>query len=502
MAVVDPLDLGQNLLIGIEAAFSLRSLAFCLAGVTLGMLVGVLPGIGIMSTIAILMPLTFHVDPTSALIMLAGIYYGAAYGGSTAAILLNVPGSPQAAVTCLDGYPMAKQGRAGVALFITTIASFVGSIVGVLILSLLAPPLAAVAMMFGSPEYFSLMLFGVLAASLLTSTLPFRALATIAFGLLLGVVGIDVSTGQERFTFGLTTLLDGLPLVAVVLGMFSLPEIFDNVVKRKSQTVVANEITFRSMLPTRDDWYRSWKAILRGTGIGSLFGALPGTGGLIASFMSYALEKKLHPRPQEFGKGAIEGVSGPEAANNAAVQTAFIPTLTLGIPGDAVMALMLGVLMIHNVIPGPQFVSGNPEMFWGLVISFLIGNVILVLLNIPLIQIWVRILSIPYGILFPSIIVFICIGVYSVRYNVTDVFVVLTFGIIAYGMRILNFQTPPLIIGLVLGPMMEENFRRSMQLSRGDPTVFLERPISGTILMLSCALLGWAIFSAVRSKKN
>jgi putative tricarboxylic transport membrane protein len=493
-------SLGQlltDLHIGLSVAFSLEGLFYCFVGVVLGTFIGVLPGIGPLASIALLMPLTFHFDPTIAIIMLAGIYYGSAYGGATASILLNLPGTANTAVTCLDGYPMARQGRAGVALFIHSIASFSGGVIGILIMALFSPPLAHVALRFGSQEYFGLMVLGLLAASLMSSGSPFRSLTMVTFGLLLGIVGVDVNSGQPRFTFGMINLYDGLPLVAIALGLFGMPEIIANS-GRESASARPGEITLRSMFPTREDWRRSWKPILRGAGIGSFFGTLPGTGGLIASFMSYAVEMRVSKDSSRFGKGAIEGIAGPEASNNAAVQTAFIPTLTLGIPGDAIMALMLGVLMIFGVVPGPQLITQNPQMFWGLVFSFLIGNVLLVLLNIPLISIWVRILTIPYSILYPAVVVFVCIGVYSVRYSVGDIYIVMVFGAIGYGMALLRFQPAPLILGLILGPMMEENLRRSLLLSNGDPLTFVQRPLSATFIAISVLMLVVTVISEIR----
>ncbi len=498
--MVDPGGLVTNLAIGFDYALSLRALTFCTIGVTLGMVVGVLPGIGTMAAVAMLMPMTFWLDPTTAIAMLAGIYYGAAYGGSIASILLNLPGTANTAVTCLDGYPMARAGRAGVALMLTTVASFVGSILGLTMLALFAPPLARASQSFGSQEYFSLMMLGLVAASVLTANNPFRALAMVTVGLTLGLVGLDITSGERRFTFGLLQLYDGLPLVALALGLFGLPEVIRNAARSAETRTRPPPVSFRSMLPGREDWARAWRPYLRGSGIGAVFGALPGTGGLIATFMAYAVEKRIHRDPSQFGKGAVEGVSSPEAANNAAIQTAFIPTLTLGVPGDAVMALLLGVLMIHNVSPGLGLVSGNPEMFWGLVVTFAIGNLILLVLNIPMIGLWVRILSIPYSLLFPCIVVFVCIGVYAVRYSTADLVIVMVFAVVGYGMALLRFEPAPLIMGFILGPLMEENFRRSMVLSRGDPATFVERPLSGSFLAACLLLLIWLVVSEIRRR--
>lgn len=474
---------------GISRAFSLEAVMYCTLGVTLGMFVGVLPGIGILPTIALLIPFTFYLEPMTGIAMLAGIYYGAAYGGSTASILLNMPGTANTAVTCLDGYPMAQQGRSGVALFITTIASFVGSILGIVILAAFAFPLAELALRFGSQEYFALMVLGLVAASLMSSTTPSKSLAMVVFGLVLGIVGIDVTSGVPRFTFGIIQFYDGISLIAIALGLFGLSELIRNSNAPQTVNVTAQDIKIRSMIPTADDWKRSIPAMLRGTGVGSVFGPLPGTGSTIAAFVSYALERRVNARPERFGKGAIEGISGPEAANNAAIQTAFIPTLTLGIPGDAVMALMIGVLMIHGIAPGPQLMTNDPGMFWGLIATFLFGNVVLLFLNIPLIGLWVRILSIPYSILFPAVMGFLCIGVYSVSYSVIDLYVLLALGIAGYFLIYCGFPIAPILLGLILGPMLEENFRRALLVQRGDFMGFFYRPISGTLLILTAVIL-------------
>lgn len=489
----------DNLAAGFAIAFSVQSLSYCLLGVTLGNIVGVLPGVGILSTIAMLLPITYYLEPTHAIIMLAGIYYGAAYGGSTASILLNLPGTSSSAITCLDGYPMTKQGRAGVALLVTTIASFVGSLVGLVILALFAPPLAAIALRFSAPEYFSLMMLGLIAATMLASDVPFRGLVMVSLGLVFGLVGIDVNTGVPRFTFGTTRLLDGISLVAVALGLFGLPEILANAGSRITPKLKAKDITLRSMLPTREDWRRSWMPITRGTGVGAFFGLLPGTGGTIASFMAYALEKRVAKDPSRFGKGAIEGIASPEAANNSAIQTAFVPTLTLGIPGDAIMALMLGVMMVHNIVPGPQFIANNGAMFWAIVVSFFIGSVLLLIINIPLVTVWVRLLTIPYRYLVPAITVFICVGVYSVGYAATDLYLLLFFGVIGYAAMALGFPLAPLLLGFVLGPLLEENLRRALLMSRGNLTIFLERPISAVVIGLCVLLVIWTIVAKVRS---
>jgi TctA family transporter len=492
-----------DLIFGFQTAFSLQNLMYCFIGVFLGTFVGVLPGIGALATISMLLPLTFYVPPTTALIMLAGIYYGTQYGGSTASILMNLPGTPSSAVTCLDGYPMSNNGRAGVALFITTLASFIGGSIGIIILTLFSPALAEVALAFGPAEYFAMMLLGLVAASTLSQGSPVKGIAMVLVGLCLGMVGTDVQTGQQRYTFGIPELSDGFNLVAIAMGLFGVGEVIASVNKIRDQKADDRQkITFRSMVPTKDDWSRFWFPMLRGTGVGSFFGALPGTGTTISAFMAYAVEKKISKTPERFGKGAVEGVVSPEAANNAASQTAFIPTLTLGIPGDAVMALMLGAMIIAGVQPGPRLITEHPEIFWGLVASFWIGNVLLVILNLPLIGMWVKLLQIPYRFLFPSILMFICIGVFSVNNNTFDIFMVLIFGVFGYFLMLLRFEPAPLLLGYILGPLMEEHLRRAMLLSRGDATVFATRPISAAFIFVTTALLLWAIYAAIKGKIN
>ncbi|MBY6156232.1 tripartite tricarboxylate transporter permease [Pseudooceanicola nitratireducens] len=489
----------QNIALGLSVAFSLEGLLYCFIGVFLGTLVGVLPGIGIMATLAMLMPITFHLDPNYALIMLGGIYYGASYGGSTASILMNLPGTATSAVTGLDGYPMAKQGRAGQALFMTAIASFVGSIVGVILLAGFSVPLARVALRFGPHEYVALMLLGLIAASVIGSGRSIRSLIAVSLGLALGLVGLDLNSGVARFTFGQTVLFDGLPLVAVAIGLFGLPEIIASAGRAQTPKVQSDKIRLRDMLPTREDWRRSAMPMARGSGIGAFFGALPGTGGLVATFVSYAVERKMSKHPEQFGKGAIEGIAAPESANNAAVQSAFIPTLSLGIPGDPVMAIMLGVMMVHGILPGPTVIQDSPDLFWGLIVSFVVGNIMLLVLNLPLVGMWVKLLAIPYNYLFPVIVAFTCIGIYSVNYQIVDVFVLLAFGFLGLGMRALKFEVAPLLLGFVLGPMIEEYFRRSLIVSRGDLGSFFDRPIAGTILVITAAIVVWAIAVKTRA---
>lgn len=478
-----------NLGLGFQAALSFENLAFCLLGVTLGTFVGVLPGIGALATISMCLPITFYLDPVPAMIMLAGIFYGAQYGSSTASILLNLPGSAPAAITCLDGYPMAQKGRAGVALFLTTIASFVGGSFSIVLMIGFAPVLADFAISFSSADYFSIMVLALVAASTLSNGSFLKGIAMVAVGLVLGLVGTDISSGTARYTFGIIDISDGISLVALAMGLFGVAEILSNLMREEHAVVDARAITFRSMLPTRQDMREFWGAAGRGSVIGAIIGMLPGTGPTIATFMSYSAEKRLSRHPEKFGTGAIEGISSPEAANNSSVQAAFIPTLTLGIPGDAIMAVMLGGMLIHGITPGPQLIINNPELFWGVIASFWLGNIFLLILNIPLIGIWVRLLTVPYHLLYPAMLFFICIGVYSVNNSPFDVLLTLIFGVIGFGMMRFDFPAAPLLLGFVLGPLLEENFRRALVLSRGSFTVFVERPVSLTFLVLTLLIL-------------
>lgn len=488
----------DNVILGLEVAMTWNNLMWCFVGVFMGTLLGVIPGIGVLAAISMLFPLTFQLEPTAALIMLAGIWYGTTYGGSTASILLNVPGTPSSAITALDGYPMAQAGRAGVALFMTTVASFFGGSVGIILLMGFSGTISQMALQFSSTEYFALMLLGLIAASGMSSGAMIKGLIMVCLGVLFGLVGADIYTGTRRFTFGLVDLADGIALVALALGLFGVSEVIASVGKISSKGIDPESVRFRAMKPTRDDVRRSWFPMIRGSAVGSFFGTLPGTGPSIAAFMSYALERRVAKDPERFGKGAIEGIMGPESANNAADQTAFIPTLALGIPGSATMALMLGALMIHGIAPGPQLMTDQPELFWGLVMSFWIGNLMLLVLNIPLIGLWVRLLTIPYQWLFPVILMFVCIGTYSVNNSSFDVLLVAAFGALGYGLRHLSFPAAPMILGFVLGPLMEEHFRRAMLLGRGDPMTFLERPISATVLMITAAILLWGLYGSMR----
>jgi TctA family transporter len=479
------MDIFSNVALGLQTALSFSNLMYCFVGVLLGTLIGVIPGVGTLAAISMLFPLTFHLDPTTALIMLGGIWYGTAYGGSIASILLNIPGTPSSAVTCLDGYPMARQGRGGIALFMTTIASFVGGSIGIILLMMFAPVIAVYALKFGSAEYFALMILGLVAATTISDGSAIKGLAMVVLGIFFGTIGMDTQTAAARFTFGMLELLDGLSMIALAMGVFGVAEVIYSVRRVKTGDIDPESVRFKAMRPTKDDWKRSFLPMLRGSGIGSFFGTLPGTGPSIASFISYAVEKRVSKEPQRFGKGAIEGIASPEAANNAADQTAFIPTLSLGIPGSATMALMIGALMVHGIAPGPSLISNHPDLFWGLVMSFWIGNVLLVILNVPLIGIWVRLLTIPYHLLYPAIITFICIGAYSIGNNAVDVWFVMFFGALGFAMRIFAFPAAPLLLGFVLGPLMEEHFRRALVMSRGDLAIFIERPISLTILLVT-----------------
>ncbi|WP_416139219.1 tripartite tricarboxylate transporter permease [Halomonas sp. HK25] len=484
------MDFFSNLALGLQTAISVEALLFCFIGVTIGTFVGVLPGVGSLTAISLALPLTFYMDPTVALIMLAGIFYGSQYGGSTAAILLNLPGSASSAVSCLDGNPMAKQGKGGVALFVTAIASFVGSTFAIILVMSLAPAIASMALQFSSVEYFSVMLLALVGASTLAGGSALKGIAAVILGLVFGLVGIDINSGVERFTFGVMSLSEGFTLVAMAIGLFGVSEIISNVGRTQVVSAVkTRDLSFRSMLPSKSEWRSMVKPAARGSVIGSIVGALPGSGPSIAAFLSYGVEKRVAKNPERFGNGAIEGITAPEAANNASVQSAFIPTLSLGVPGDAVTAVLLGAMMIHGIVPGPLFLTEQPAMFWGLIVSFWIGNFFLLVLNIPLIKLWVKMLSIPYGVLYPSILTFICIGVYSVNNNIFDVFVVLFFGVIGYFMRIFGFPAAPVLLGFILGPMMEEHFRRALLISRGEFSVFIERPVSLVFLILTVLLL-------------
>src|SRR5690625_980964 len=495
----------DNVILGFATALTWSNLMYSFIGVFIGNLIGVLPGIGALAALSMLLPVTYGLDPGAALMMLAGLYYGTSYGGGITSVLLNLPGTATHAVVCLDGNPMARQGRAGPALLAVMFASFLGATVGIVLIKVFSPILVAVAFQFGPAEYFSLMLLGLLAASTLTTGSPLKGIAMVLVGLIAGVVGTDVNTGIMRFTFGIPELQDGLSLVALAMGLFGVSDVlFSAGVLGKGANVIDSKISMKSLLGGRSEMKGTAGAIGRGSSIGSFFGLLPGTGGTLASFMSYAAEKTLSKTPEKFGRGMIQGVAGPESANSSAAITAFIPTLTLGIPGDAVMALMLGALMIHNIQPGPQLMVEHPTVFWGLIASFWIGNLLLVILNLPLVRLWVRLLTIPYRLIFPAVLFFICIGVFSENNNLFDIWVVLLVGLFGYLVARLGFEPAPLLLAFVLGPLVEENFRRALLLSRGDMTVFFTRPISGVCMAIAILMVVMVAYNRLRgsSKKK
>ena len=494
------MELFSNLALGFDTAFTLQNLLYCLIGCVLGTLIGVLPGLGPIATIAMLLPATYALPPIAALIMLAGIYYGSQYGGSTTAILLNIPGETSSVVTAIDGYQMARNGRAGVALFTAGMGSFFAGCVATLVLAAFAAPLSQLAFKFGPAEYFSLMVLGLIGAVVLASGSLIKAIGMIILGLLMGIIGTDVNSGVSRYAFDIPELSDGIGFVAVAMGVFGFAEIMGNLEKTDEDEGFLNKLT--TMIPTKTDIKRMIPSILRGTAIGSILGILPGGGAALAAFGAYSVEKKSSKYSHEFGKGAIEGVAGPESANNAAAQTSFIPLLTLGIPPNAVMALMVGAMTIHNIQPGPQVMTSNPALFWGLIASMWIGNVMLILLNLPLIGIWVKLLKIPYRFLYPAILVFCCIGVYTVNNTVFDVYVTAGFGLIGYLFFKLGCEPPPLLLGFVLGPMMEENFRRALLLSRGDFTTFVTRPLSLGLLIAAALLVVIVALPAVKKTRE
>jgi TctA family transporter len=493
-------DLVANLALGFQTAVTVTNLLYCFGGVLLGTLIGVLPGIGPVPTIAMLLPITYTLPPVSALIMLAGIFYGAQYGGSTTSILVNLPGEASSVVTCLDGHQMARQGRAGAALAIAAIASFFAGTVSTVVLAAAGPWLGELAITFGPAEYFSLMVLGLAGAVVLAHGSLVKAVGMVVLGLVLGLVGTDINSGALRFTFGVPELGDGIGFVIIAMGVFGFAEIISNLSVGLHREVFTKRI--EGLWPGRKDLRRAAPAIVRGTALGSVLGVLPGGGAMLSSFASYALEKKLSREPQRFGRGAIEGVAAPEAANNAGAQTSFIPMLTLGIPGNSVMALMVGALMIHNIQPGPQVMTGNPALFWGLVASMWIGNVMLVILNLPLIGMWVRLLAMPYRLMFPAILLFSAIGTYSLNNNTFDVFMAAGFGLLGWAFTTLDCPPAPLLLGSILGPMMEENLRRTLLISGGDPTVFVRRPISLGLLVATVVLVVLLALPSLRSKRE
>jgi TctA family transporter len=494
------MDLLSHLAIGFQTALSVQNLLYCFGGVLLGTMIGVLPGLGPVPTIAMLMPVTYALQPVSALIMLAGIYYGAQYGGSTTSILVNLPGESSSVVTCLDGYQMARNGRAGAALAVAALGSFFAGTIATIVVAGFAPPLSELAFRFGPAEYFSLMVLGLIGAVVLAHGSVLKAVAMVVLGLLLGLVGMDVHTGVARYTFRIPELMDGINFVVVAMGLFAYSEILTNLERTGKREVFTKRVS--GMWMSREEFREAAPAALRGTALGSLLGVLPGGGAVLASFASYTVEKKLSRTPEKFGRGAIAGVAGPESANNAGAQASFIPMLTLGIPPNAVMALMIGAMTIHNIQPGPQVMSRDPQLFWGLIASMWVGNLLLVVLNLPLIGIWIKLLSVPYRLLYPAILLFCSIGVYSVQNNAFDVLLTIPFGILGYVFVKLGCEPAPLILGFILGPMMEENLRRALLLSMGDPSVFVTRPLSAGLLLAAAGLAVVVLLPAIRSKRE
>jgi len=495
------MDLLNNLILGFSVALTFNNILYCLVGCLLGTLIGVLPGIGPIATISMLLPATFVLPPVSALIMLAGIYYGAQYGGSTTAILVNLPGEVSSVVTCLDGYQMARQGKAGKALGIAALGSFFAGSVATLLIAGFAPPLAELALKFGPADYFSLMILGLIAAVVLAHGSVIKAIGMIVLGLLIGLIGTDVNSGVARYSFNLPELIDGLGIGTIAMGMFGFSEIIRNLESGEGEREVFTK-SISGLLPNWQDIKQAAMPTVRGTILGSALGILPGGGPVLGSFSAYTLEKKLAKDPSRFGKGAIEGVAAPESANNAAAQTSFIPLLTLGIPSNPTMALMIGAMIIHGIQPGPQIMTAKPDLFWGMIASMWVGNFLLVVLNLPLIGMWVKLLTVKYDYLFPAILIFCCIGVYSISNAPMDVLLAALFGFIGYTFIKLEMEPAPLLLGFVLGPMMEENLRRALLLSRGEASVFFTRPISLTLLILSAILLLIVVSPAIARKRE
>ena len=495
------MDLIANLSLGFGVAFTPINLLYAFIGCVLGTLIGVLPGIGPVATIAMLLPATYALPPVSALIMLAGIYYGAQYGGSTTAILVNLPGESSSVVTCIDGYQMARKGRAGPALAAAGLGSFFAGCVGTLILAAFAPPLTELAFKFGPAEYFALMVLGLIGAVVLASGSLVKAIAMILLGLLLGQINTDVISGTPRFSFDIPELTDGINFVVIAMGIFGFGEIIANLGQPAEHREVFTK-SVKGLWPTKQDFHDAWPAVLRGTTLGSVLGVLPGGGALLSSFAAYTLEKKLSKHPEKFGKGAIQGVAGPESANNAGAQTSFIPMLTLGIPPNAVMALMVGAMTIKGIQPGPQVMTSNPELFWGLIASMWVGNLMLVILNLPLIGIWIKLLTVPYRYLFPAITLFCCIGVYTLNNNTFDVYMTALFALVGYVFYKLSCEGAPLLLGFILGPMMEENLRRALLLSRGDWSAFVTRPLSAGLLIAAALMIVVVLLPSVSKKRE
>ncbi len=494
------MDLLNNLQLGFETALSLQNLMYAFFGAVLGTLIGVLPGLGPVATIAMLLPSIYALDPTPALIMLAGIYYGSQYGGSTTAILINVPGESASVVTAIDGYQMARQGRAGAALAAAGLGSFFAGSVATLIVAAFAPPLTELAFKFGPAEYFSLMVLGLIGAVVLASGSLIKAIAMIILGLLLGQINTDVISGVPRYSFDIPELTDGISFVAIAMGVFGFGEIIANLGRPAEHREVFTK-DVKGLWPTRQDFHDAWPSVLRGTALGSLLGVLPGGGALLSSFATYTMEKKLAGASGRFGKGDIRGVAGPEAANNAGAQTSFIPMLTLGIPPNAVMALMVGAMTIKGIQPGPQVMTSNPQLFWGLIASMWVGNAMLIVLNLPLIGMWIKLLTVPYRFLFPAILTFCCIGLYTLNNSSFDVYGATAFGVIGYIFYKLGCEPAPLLLGFILGPMMEENLRRALLLSRGDWSTFMTRPLSAGLLIAATLMIVVVALPSIKAKR-
>ncbi len=494
------MDLFSNLALGFGVALSLKNLALCFTGCFIGTLIGVLPGVGPIATIAMLLPITFGIDPVGALIMLAGIYYGAQYGGSTTAILVNIPGEATSVVTTLDGHQMAKQGRAGVALGISAIGSFIAGSVATILIAALGAPLTRMALLFGPAEYFSLMVMGLCFAVVLARGSILKAIAMILLGLLFSTIGTDLETGQERMTFGFAPLSDGLDFAVLAMGIFGFAEVIKNLENPETRDVVRQKVG--RLLPNFAEMKQSAMPIVRGTFLGSALGILPGNGAVLGPFASYTLEKKLAKDSSRFGRGAIEGVAGPESANNAGAQTSFIPLLTLGIPPNAVMALMVGAMTIHGVIPGPQVMTKNPQLFWGMIASMWIGNLMLLIINLPLIGLWVKLLKVPYRLMFPAILLFCCIGIYSINNSPVDVAMTAFFGLFGYALIKFGFEPAPLLLGYVLGRLLEEKMRQALIISRGSFMTFVERPISAGLLVVAVVVLVVALLPSISKKRD
>jgi putative tricarboxylic transport membrane protein len=490
------MDLLSNLALGLQVAFAPVNLMYCLMGVTLGTAIGVLPGVGPIITISLLLPLTFGLPPEASIILLAGIYYGAAYGGSTTSILVNLPGEAASAVTCIDGHQMTRQGRAGSALAIAALGSFFAGTIGTLLIALAGPPLATIAMRFGAAEYASLVFCALITTAAMTRGGAVKGIGVTLLGVIFGLAGADVSTGIFRFDFGIPELRDGIDFAVLAVGLFAVAEIIGNIAQDEENVVSQQKIG--RLWPTREDFRRAWPAALRGTGIGAVLGVLPGAGLAMSSFSAYMLEKSIAREPDRFGKGAVEGVAAPESANNAASQTAFIPTLLLSVPGSPVMALMLGAFMIHGISPGPRMMTEHAPLFWGLVASMWVGNLMLVVLNLPLIGLWVRLLRVPYHWLFVFVLAFACVGVFSTGASTFDIYALVFFGLLGYLLKAAGCSPPLFILGFILGPMFEEHFRRAMTLSRGDPMIFLQRPISLTFVLIGLGALLATMSSFIR----